>query len=147
MIREKVEWTNGWHEDAGNIDKRRWLLIGDSVARQYRGRLQELVQHKDIAIDFFATSYHIADPAFFKELQHFFSFEEYKYEMICINWGAHHGFSQADLNNQSDYHLYKTHYENLLTYILKAQLYTPPPLCCSHKYHARSAPQRSQHIQ
>lgn len=88
MNGENIEWTNGWHECANRFDVRRWLLIGDSVARAYRGRLQEFVGGKNIAIDFFATSYRIEDPAFFKELQHFFSFEEYRYEMILVNWGG-----------------------------------------------------------
>ena len=129
MNREHVEWTNGWHQFANRFDKRRWLLIGDSVAREYRGRLQELVNDKNVAIDFFATSYRIEDPAFFKELQHFFSFEEYKYEMIFINWGAHHGLDKANLENPSEYHSYKTHYENLLTYTFKVQ--SPPALSSS----------------
>ena len=85
MEREFIEWTNGWHEYANDLGKRRWLLIGDSVAREYRGRLQDMVRLKNISIDFFATSLHIEDPAFFKELRHFLSFEEYKYELIFLN--------------------------------------------------------------
>ena len=118
MEREYIEWTNGWHEYADDLKKRRWLLIGDSVARDMRGRLQELVKPKEIAVDFFASSLHIEDPAFFKELQHFFSFEEYRYEIIFINWGAHHGLSRSCFGDEKIYFSYKTCYENFLNYIL-----------------------------
>ena len=67
MFRESIEWTNGWRDDADVPKKRRWLVIGDSVAREWRGRLKELVAASNIAVDFFASSLHIEDPAFFKE--------------------------------------------------------------------------------
>lgn len=117
MDRGDIEWTNGWRDDANNPAKRRWLLIGDSVARGWRGRLQEMVQFKDISVDFFATSLHIEDPAFFKELRHFLSFDEYRYEMVLVNWGGHHGFSRSCLADAKTYFSYKTHYENLLNLV------------------------------
>ena len=117
MTRENVEWTNGWRDDADNPIKRRWLLIGDSVAREWRGRLQEIVQPKNISVDFFATSLHIEDPAFFKELRHFLSYDEYRYEIVLINWGGHHGWHRSCANDEKIYLSYKTQYENLLNYI------------------------------
>lgn len=122
MQREFIEWTNGWHEDADNPNKRRWLIIGDSVARDWRGRLQEMVRAINVSIDFFATSLHIEDPAFFKELQHFISFEEYRYEIIFVNWGGHHGFSRTCADNPEIYFSYKTHYENLINYLHEVAL-------------------------
>lgn len=117
MKREGLEWTNGWREDANTPLKRRWLLIGDSVAREWRGRLQEMVKAINISVDFFATSLHIDDPAFFRELRNFLSYDEYKYELVFINWGGHHGFSRRCSDNQEIYISYKTHYENLLSYV------------------------------
>ena len=75
-----------------------------------------------ISIDFFATSLHIEDPAFFKELQHFISFDEYRYEFIFINWGGHHGFSRSCCDDEQIYFSYKTHYENLLNYLREVAL-------------------------
>ena len=117
MQREKIEWTNGWREDANTPVKRRWLLIGDSVAREWRGRLQEILKVINISVDFFATSLHLEDPAFFRELRNFLSYDEYKYELVFINWGGHHGFSRRCSDNQEIYISYKTHYENLLSYV------------------------------
>lgn len=122
LQRGDIEWTNGWRDDAGCPDKRRWLIIGDSVARDWRGRLQEMVRPINISADFFATSLHIEDPAFFKELQHFISFEEYRYEFIFVNWGGHHGFFRNCSSNPEIYFSYKTHYENLLNYLREVAL-------------------------
>ncbi|MBQ9136373.1 MAG: hypothetical protein IJX66_09815 [Lachnospiraceae bacterium] len=52
---ERIEWTNEWWEDANNLDATRWVLIGDSVARQFRSTLQEMLA-PHIKVDFFATS-------------------------------------------------------------------------------------------
>ncbi|MBQ7629987.1 MAG: hypothetical protein IJS81_07215 [Selenomonadaceae bacterium] len=115
MEREYVEWTNGWREDSNTPLKRRWLLTGDSVAREWRGRLQDMVRMINISVDFFATSLNIDDPAFFRELRNFLSYDEYKYEIVLINWGSHHAKRCSD--NQDMYFSYKMHYENLLNYV------------------------------
>lgn len=122
MQREFIEWTNGWREDANCPKKRRWLIIGDSVAREWRGRLQEMVSSVNISIDFFATSLQLEDPAFFKELMHFISFDEYRYEFIFVNWGGHHGLSRSCAENEQIYFSYKTHYENMVNYLRETAL-------------------------
>jgi gluconate kinase len=86
-----VKWTNSWIEDAQNSSVKRILLIGDSVTRQYRGSLNQLVQGKGFVVDFLAGSYGIFDKRFENEIIHFFKQSKYRYEIIIYS-DIHHGF-------------------------------------------------------
>lgn len=69
--REKIEWFNYWIEDA-NQEKKRILLIGDSVTRQYRKILNNVVATEGYVCDLIATSHSILDEVLEKELKFFF---------------------------------------------------------------------------
>lgn len=40
--RETIEWSNIWIENAGSSASKRILIIGDSVARNFRGSISKL---------------------------------------------------------------------------------------------------------
>ena len=119
MEREFTEWTNSWWDDANHPNKRRWLLIGDSVHRDCRGHLQNLIKPLNISLDFYATSFHIEDAGFKREIEHFFSYTEYAYEIIFIGWGGHHGYARHTLQDSSVRASYKKSYEELLEYVME----------------------------
>jgi len=82
-MREQVEWTNSWIQDANEGVKPRVLLIGDSVTRQIRKSFNEVMAKRGYAVDLFACSYTVFDNRFRDELSHFFS-ETYRYETILF---------------------------------------------------------------
>lgn len=116
--REKIEWMNLWWEKANNPDVKRWVLLGDSVARQYRGRLQEKVE-PEIAIDFWGTSFQLEDPGFQRELENFLEKSDYNYDVALITWGGHHGLSKSIIKADESFQKYFLRYEELLKYMMR----------------------------
>ena len=116
--REFTEWTNSWWDDANHPNKRRWLLIGDSVHRDCRGHLQNLIKPLNISLDFYATSFHIEDPWFKREIEHFFSYTEYAHEIIFVGWGGHHGYARHTLQDAGVRASYKKSFEEMLEYVM-----------------------------
>lgn len=90
-LNEKIEWLNYWIEDA-NTDKTRILLIGDSVAREYRKKLNEIFEKKNMVVDLIATSAVILDDRLMAEILLFFRQNNYCYKAVVFNVGAHHGY-------------------------------------------------------
>lgn len=96
---EKIEWLNYWIEDAYK-DKTRILLIGDSVAREYRKELNGIFEEEDIAVDLIATSASILDDRIKEEILFFLRQNDYKYQTVIFNIGAHHGYWIDCENNE-----------------------------------------------
>ena len=119
MEREFTEWTNSWWDDANHPKKRRWLLIGDSVHREYRGPLQVLCKPFNVSVDFYASSFHIEDEAFRREIQHLLSYGEYEHELILVGWGGHHGYARRATDDKAVYRSYRNVYERLLCYVMR----------------------------
>ncbi len=114
--REKIEWTNTWHYLANDYTQDRWLLIGDSVTRQFRPELQKLYGDS-IAIDFWGTSYCIEDELFLNDLNIFMRHDDYIYSRIIVNIGAHHGYNYNYYELQTEYANFYRAYNSLITYL------------------------------
>lgn len=99
-MREKIEWLNYWIEEA-NQDRKRIILIGDSVTRETRKKLNSFMKRKYV-VDLMAMSYGILDNKAFEEIQHFFQTTSYKYDVIIYQMGAHHGYHIDCLNIADD---------------------------------------------
>lgn len=108
--RESIEWLNYWIEDANNLDKKRILIIGDSVARDCRTILNKIVQKENFVVDLLAMSYSIFDIALIEEIEHFIKSIVYKYQFILFNMGAHHGHS---IKCKMDKQVQKEYYQKL----------------------------------
>lgn len=91
--REDIEWLNYWIEDA-STDKKRIILLGDSVTRELRKKLQ-FYMRRDYAVDLIAMSYCILDDMVLEEVGHYFLASPYEYESIIYQMGAHHGYHIA----------------------------------------------------
>lgn len=69
MERGNIEWLNTWIAKA-NEECGRCLLIGDSVTRNIRSKL-ELYLVNWLAVDLFACLYDLTDDLFWKNLEVF----------------------------------------------------------------------------
>lgn len=107
-----IEWTNEWWQDAEELDAKRWVLMGNSVARQFRGALQEQIGQK-IKLDFYASSFHVEDNLLLKRLRHFFDDMPYQYEVALINLG----FYKYSLSENFNEDIFQTKYEELIKYL------------------------------
>lgn len=62
--KETTEWSNFWYDQANVQGTRRILLVGDSIARQYRRTLSEKLKSP---VDLFATSAALRDSMFWDQ--------------------------------------------------------------------------------
>lgn len=118
--RENLEWLNFWWQDANCDNSYRILGIGDSVMRQYRSSLQMLLNDNEpkIAVDYVGSSSSIADTLLYEELQFFLNHKEYKYSLILLDLGAHHGLNLVK-DGFCDYKDYKNYYINIINLLKK----------------------------
>ena len=96
--REFAEWNDFWWEKAGDFSRRRVLLIGDSITRSYRDRVQEYYKPKRIAIDKLCGSRCAGDPMLTAELDLATgSLSGYRYDIIHFNNGLHGGCNDTKI--------------------------------------------------
>lgn len=90
--REYAEWSDFWWEKAGDTERRRILLIGDSITRSYRDRVQEIYKPLRIAVDKLCGSRCAGDPILTAELDLATGpLNGYTYDLIHFNNGLHGG--------------------------------------------------------
>ena len=98
FTREYAEWTDFWWEKAGDPMRRRVLLIGDSITRSYRDRVQEIYKPRHIAIDKLCGSRCAGDPVLTAELDIATGpLNGYKYDIIHFNNGLHGGCNDTKI--------------------------------------------------
>ncbi len=117
--REYIEWLNFWFDYANKTRNDRVLLIGDSISRQYRGELGRI---SEMPIDFFATSASITEDIFWKQLDHFFSYEEYRQKKAHIQIGFHGIVNSTGYNRKAaefSYEEYEKSFEKLVQTVMK----------------------------
>lgn len=115
--RENIEWVNYWWEEA-NKDRKRVLLIGDSVTRQFRGNFSKLLLEKcGMVADLFASSASVQDVLLLKEIKNFFDTSDYVYDIIILQLGGHHGHQIHCKDNESDASLFSEGYEKMLDFL------------------------------
>lgn len=88
--RETVEWQNIWWEKANDVTKKRIALLGDSVTRGFRSKLNRNLQGRYV-VDICASSSQITDSLLQKEYRFFFECNELKYSQVFLHAGGHHG--------------------------------------------------------
>ncbi len=87
-VLETYEWCDFWWEKTDGDGKPRVLLIGDSITRAYRPKVQELL--KDTAyVDMLATSKAVDNPSLIHEIGYILKHENFKYKAIHFNNGLH----------------------------------------------------------
>lgn len=88
--REEIEWMNYWIQNADS-EKKRILLIGDSVTRELRKWLNLFIE-PHWAVDLVAMSFSILENTAYEEIKHFLETQNYSYEYIIYHLGCHHGY-------------------------------------------------------
>ncbi len=110
--RERIEWTNCWWSEACK-KKERILLVGDSVTRNMRGRLEKLL-YSTCAVDLFATSFSIHDSLFWKHLKLYLETSEYMHSCIIVQYGVQHGKNLRCSENEKNKQEFREQYVRLL---------------------------------
>ena len=85
-FRERIEWCDVWVTDADSADRRRVLLIGDSITRSYFGPVEEIVKAR-YSCARVTSSRSVCDPNFMRELD--LVLQEYRFSLIQLNNGLH----------------------------------------------------------
>ncbi len=118
--RENIEWLNYWIEEA-DADRKRIILLGDSVTREWRKKLQLYLKTK-YAVDLLAMSYSILDDMVLQEIKHYFQSSPYRYEYIIYQMGAHHGYNIACAGSEEDAERFTGRTTELLEYLKQYSL-------------------------
>lgn len=98
----------GGSEEANETQYKRILLIGDSVARDYRKVLNKKLFDQGYVVDLLAMSHSIFDHLYIQAIRYFIEIigKEYQYDYVVFNGGTHHGYSVPCMNqenNQKEY--------------------------------------------
>lgn len=84
---ERIEWDDIWCQDANITDKKRVLVIGDSISRGYRNFLINKIG-EEYAVDSVATSKAVDNEQFITLLE-YMKAKSPEYEIIQFNNGLH----------------------------------------------------------
>ncbi|MDF2985457.1 MAG: hydrolase family protein [Eubacterium sp.] len=87
-VLETYEWCDFWWEKTDCYDKPRVLLIGDSVTRAYRPKVNELLKEAAY-VDMLATSKAVDNPSLMREIGYILSHRDFRYKVIHFNNGIH----------------------------------------------------------
>lgn len=109
--REDTEWLNIWYSHA-NKTPDRYLLIGDSVTRALRSKIEGLLLRE--SVDLFAASFSFFDELFWQNLRCFLLCKDYVWNVIIINYGFHHGYFRLCSENFKYYCEFKDMYRKIV---------------------------------
>ncbi len=84
---EPIEWDDIWRQNAPDVEAPRILLIGDSISRSYRKKLNEIFNN-EIYADQLSTSKSIADSSYL-DLLDYMKLQCDRYDVIVFNNGLH----------------------------------------------------------
>lgn len=119
-IREKIEWANYWMDkDHDKLDtkNKRILLVGDSTSREIRSTLTRVAK---MPVDFIGSSSHVLDELLLRQIEFFFEFNDFHYEMIHIQFGCHGIESLPEGTDlESFYNEYRQQYLEVLKFLKK----------------------------
>lgn len=87
-VLETYEWCDFWWEKTDRRDKPRVLLIGDSITRAYRPKVNQLLKEAAY-VDMLATSRAADNPSLKHEIGYVLSQEDFSYKVIHFNSGIH----------------------------------------------------------
>lgn len=114
--REEIEWQNIWWEQANSVDVKRIALLGDSVTRGLRSRMNRYLEGKYV-VDLCASSSQITDSLLHKEIKFFFECSEWKYCKILIQIGGQHGYARICCEDRGYGSLFEQKYVKLLSIV------------------------------
>lgn len=108
-MKEKFEWIHSWLDNTDKSDKKRILLIGDSICNGYQEMVRDLLSN-EFYVDYLATS-HSVDSDFYRAMVGGIA-KDSRYDLIHYNFGLH-GFHM-------DKEAYCESYEIMLKTLMEA---------------------------
>jgi lysophospholipase L1-like esterase len=108
-VLEQYEWCDFWWQEAPKQDKKRVLLVGDSISRAYRPYVNDQLKG-EVYADQLSSSRALDNPAFLFELDYMLKLNNVKYDAIHFNNGLHGMHLTVDQ--------YELHLENVIQHIL-----------------------------
>lgn len=115
--REGIEWQNIWWEQASNPDISRIALLGDSVTRGYRSKLNKRLEGR-CAVDLCASSSQITDSLLWREYQFFLDCSEWNYSRIILHTGGQHGHEIRCCEDEAYFKEFRNRYAKLIGNII-----------------------------
>jgi hypothetical protein len=111
-VLEQYEWCDFWWQEAPQQNKKRVLLVGDSISRAYRPYVNVELKG-EVYADQLSSSRALDNPAFLFELDYMLKHNNVKYDAIHFNNGLHGFHLTAD---QYELHLEKV-IQHMLSYL------------------------------
>lgn len=93
-------------------------MLGDSVTRGYRSRLNEIVTGEGYVVDICASSSQITDPLLWREYQFFLDCNEWEYDKIVLQTGGQHGHTRRCYDDREYSKAFAGSYRDLIKKIL-----------------------------
>lgn len=87
-VLEEKEWSNLWWENASDHEKKRVLLVGDSITNGYQPMVN-VVLGGEILANAWATSKALDNPYYLEELDFVWKQNAYHYDLVHFNNGLH----------------------------------------------------------
>ncbi|MBD5522366.1 MAG: hypothetical protein HDR03_14275 [Lachnospiraceae bacterium] len=116
--RENIEWSNIWWEKANDVKLNRIALLGDSVTRAFRGKLNRRLEGRYV-VDICASSSQITDSLLWKEYKFFFECNEWKYSKIFLHTGGQHGHGRQCCLDKEYCELFRKSYRAMVNSVYK----------------------------
>lgn len=113
MWRERIEWSNIWWETANDVQQKRIALLGDSVTRGFRSKLNSRLKGRYV-VDICASSSQITDSLLWKEYKFFFDCSEWQYSKVFLQTGGHHGHERQCCSSKDYSNFFKERYELII---------------------------------
>lgn len=101
-MKEQIEWSRFWSEDAGSMELTRFLMIGDSIIDGSKGTVRQTLP-KGFTVTSFITSKAVNDPFLLPEIELFTREEACEYPVIYFNNCLHDG-QQTPEEYRANYH-------------------------------------------
>lgn len=114
-LREDIEWSNFWWDDANKQSDKRICLVGDSTARMVRSALAKALK---APVDLIATSAGFHDELFVSQVDTFFTTGYQKYDAIFVQLGHHAEIGKSGgVFEECDYNTYYEDYKDFILFL------------------------------
>ena len=113
--RAEIAWSNTWVEHAPDLSRKRFLIIGDSVPRDYRGSLAKFLP--GYSVDFIGSSSIFEDTLLYDLCDMVFKENIYHWSFVILALGGNHGLNLQTHNNQEDSTRYKKSLNVFIDYL------------------------------
>lgn len=113
--RTEIAWSNTWIEQATDLKRKRFLVIGDSVPRDYRGSLSKFLP--EYSVDFIGSSSIFEDTLLYDLCDLVLKEKVYRWSFVILALGGNHGNYLHTFSDKEDKKKYRASLERFLRYL------------------------------